>query len=114
MKLPAITNATLTRVQGPGFSDDYDDAATTGADKWTGTEEVFYRTSAERIDAGGSSDVIVGRSLVVSDELDVDFAIGDTLSWTYRDVPQTAKVRRVAPTTAPGLAGVVRLVIEDG
>jgi hypothetical protein len=114
MKLPAITNATLTAVTGAGFSDDYDDAATAGASKWSGSEDVFYRTSAERIDAGGSSDVIVGRSLVVSDALAVDFEIGDVLSWTYRDEAQSATVRRVAPTTAPDLAGVVRLVIEDG
>ena len=114
MRLPAITNATLTAVAGAGFSDDYDDAATAGASKWTGSEDVLYSTSMTEQNAAGTSDVIEARSLVVSDDLDVDFEIGDVLTWTYRGDTQSDSVQRIAPTTAPGLAGVVRLVIEDG
>jgi hypothetical protein len=115
MKLPAITNATLSAVAGAGFSDDYDQSATAGASKWTGSESVYFQRETERVDAGGRSDVIVGRSVVVSDELAVTWEIGDVLTVTpLGEAQQSLKVRRVAPTRAPGLAGVVRLAVDDG
>jgi hypothetical protein len=115
MKLPAITNATLSAVAGAGFSDDYDQSATAGASKWTGSESVYFQRQTERVDAGGRSDVIVGRSVVVSDDLAVAWEIGDVLTVTpLGEAQQTLKVRRVAPTRAPGLAGVVRLAVDDG
>jgi hypothetical protein len=115
MKLPAITNATLSAVAGAGFSDDYDQSATAGASKWTGSEPVYFQRETERVDAGGRSDVIVGRSVVVSDELAVTWEIGDVLTVTpLGESVQSLKVRRVAPTRAPGLAGVVRLAVDDG
>lgn len=112
MKLPSITNSTLLSVHAAGFSDDYGQAATQGAEKWSGEEDVYFREQAERIQTGGASDVIVGRSVVVSDDLDIEFSIGDRL--TLQDVADVLTVRRIARTVAPGLAGVVRLVVEDG
>jgi hypothetical protein len=115
MKLPAITNATLSAVAGAGFSDDYDQSATAGASKFAGEEPVYFGRTTERVEAAGRSDVIVGRSVVVSDELAVTWEIGDVLTVTpLGESVQSLKVRRVAPTRAPGLAGVVRLAVDDG
>jgi hypothetical protein len=113
MHLPAIENATLTAVNAAGFAADADQAATTGTQKWAGSEGAFFSQITERITAGTTSDVIVRRSLIVDAALTAAFAIGDTLTFTYEDSPQTAIVRRVARTTAPGLPGVVRLTLED-
>jgi hypothetical protein len=115
VRLPAITNATLTAVAGAGFSDDYDQSATAGASKFSGEEPVYFQRETERVEAGGRSDVIVGRSVVVSDSLSISWEIGDVLTVTpLGEAQQSLKVRRVAPTRAPGLAGVVRLAVDDG
>lgn len=115
MKLPAITNAILSRVQAAGFTDDYDQVATVGADKWTGSERIYFQQETERVPRAGESDVIVGRSLVVSADVPVTFQIGDVATVTPDDDAEVAlTVRRVARTVAPGLAGVVRLAVEDG
>lgn len=114
MELPAITNATLTAVHGPGFSPDYEQPATEGTAKFSGAEDVFFSEVTERIDNGGASDVVVRRSVVLDAALAVDFEIGDTLALTFEGDARTATVRRVGRTTAPGLAGVTRLVVEDG
>lgn len=114
MKLPAIRNATLTRVQGQGFTADAELPATAGGEKWAGEEEAFFSEITERVEPGGSTDVVVRRSLVVDAALAVDFAIGDTLTIDYQGNLRTAAVRRVGRTTAPRLAGVTRLVLEDG
>jgi hypothetical protein len=115
VRLPAITNATLFAVAGAGFSDDYELEETAGASKWSGEEPVYFQRETERIEAVGRSDVIVGRSVVVSDEVAVTWEIGDVLTVTPLGEAQVAlKVRRVAPTRAPGLAGVVRLAVDDG
>lgn len=113
--LPSITNATLTAVAGAGLSDDYDLGATGGSSKWSGEESVYFQRETERVERGGASDVIVGRSVVVSDELAVTWEIGDVLTVApVGEGVQTLTVRRVAPTRAPGMAGVVRLAVEDG
>ena len=111
--LPALTNAMLTAVSGPGFTEDYDDPGTSGSGKWTGTEEVLFSEQAERVQIGGSSNIIVARYVVVDAELDVPWEIGDVLTLTYDGDAKTVTVRRISKTLATGLDGVVRLVLDD-
>ena len=108
-----LTNATLTAVAGPGFTEDYDDPATAGSSKWSGSEDVTFSEITERVQIGGESNTIVRRSLIVDSELAVSWAIGDVLTVTYDGAARTVTVRRVGKTLATGLDGVVRLVLDD-
>lgn len=114
MTLPAIENATLTRVQAAGLTADYDQPAQPGTEKWAGSQGAFFSEITERIQTGGATDVVVRRSLVLDAALEVAFAIGDLLTIDYDGDQRTAVVRRVGRTIAPGLDGVTRLVLEDG
>jgi hypothetical protein len=113
VRLPAIENATLTAVNAAGFTADADLPATTGTQKFTGTQAAFFSQTTERVTVGSGSDVIVRRSLIVDADVNIAFAVGDRVAFTYLDAPSTAVVRRVARTTAPGLPGVTRLTLED-
>lgn len=123
MKLPSITNATLTKVETAGFTDDYNLVATAGAIKWTGTESVYWSEVTEHVNTGDGgrrgrdqqqrvADIVVSRSVVVDSSLAVTFAIGDILTLTVDAVVQTGVVDRVVITKATGLSGVTRLVLK--
>lgn len=112
MRFPPIRNATLTAVTAGGGAEDYDTAPSSGAAKWTGTETVFVNDAAISDDTGERSSIDVERSIVVDDALAVAWARGDTLTYTYRGAAQSGVVRDVKVTSAPGLLGVVRLVLE--
>lgn len=124
MKLPSITNATLTKVETAGFTSDYNEVATIGATKWTGTEEVFWSEITEHVNTGDGgrrgrdqqqrvADILVRRFLVVDAALAVTFAIGDIVSVTFNSIAETGVVDRVTITKATGLAGVVRLELRN-
>lgn len=123
MSLPAITNATLTRVQTAGFTPDYDEAGTEGADKWTGSTRVYWSEETEEVASGevedrrtrDTLDVYVHRYLVVPDTMTVTWTLNDVIT-VSRDgfaTPAKGRVRNIAKTSAPGVPGVVRLVLGD-
>lgn len=123
MKLPSITNATLTKVEGKGFSPDYDRDATLGVAKWTGSEEVFWsesmaqQTSGDRNDKIVSgvnrSDVIIKRSLVVDAALVIDWRIDDTVTVTRNGATEIGIIQSVRRSEATGLASITRLILDD-
>jgi hypothetical protein len=84
VRFPPITNATLTRVQPGGGAEDYDATTLSGADKFTGSQAAFVSDEQVSRDTGGTSTVVLERSVVVDDALAVDWARGDTLTYTYR------------------------------
>jgi hypothetical protein len=114
VRFPPITNATLTRVQPGGGAEDYDATTLSGADKFTGSQAAFVSDEQVSRDAGGTSTIVLERSVAVDDALAVDWARGDTLTYTYRGDTLTGVVRDIKTTTAPGLPGVIRLVLRDG
>lgn len=113
MRLPPIRNAILTQVQAGGGAEDYDQPAAGGPVKWSGSEDVFVNDQATSVDAGERSSILVERSVVVDDALDVDWARGDMLTYAFRGASQVGVVQDVKTTTAPGLPGVVRLILEN-
>lgn len=121
VKLPSLTNATLTKVETAGFTSDYDQVATVGATKWSGTEEVYFSEVTDHVNAGAvwagdaveRADVVVRRSVVVDSALPVTFAIGDIVTVTRDAVTEVGTVDRVTVTKATGLAGVTRLVLKN-
>lgn len=123
MTLPALTNATLTKVEAVGFRSDYDEPATVGAVKWTGAQPVFWsemieeftvgqRPTVERGRVHGMDDVFVHRYLVVDIALAVLWEIDDTVTVTSDSVTKTGIVQAVNTSRGPGF-GVVRLVLTD-
>ena len=112
MRLPAITNATLTEVRAGGGSEDYDTPGSPGAVKWSGEQAVYVNDETVSEDVGERTSLVVERSVVVDDGLSVDWARGDTLAYTYRNDQQAGTVKDVKVTSAPGLPGVVRLMLE--
>lgn len=109
-----MRNATLSEVREPDLLPDYDQPAQPGAQKWSGSERVYWSERLERVQAANTTDVIEARSLVVSDTLVVPWSIGDRVTVT-RDgsVAESGTVRKITVTSAPGLPGVVRLALED-
>lgn len=121
MKLPSITNATLTAVNTAGFKGDYDQAATTGASKWSGAEAVFWSEDTEIVASGDRqkrvggerSDVLIHRSVVIDAALAVTFSIGDIITATTYVGTETGVVQRILQTRGDGLPSTVRLYLED-
>ena len=111
-RFPPITNATLTRVRAGGGAEDYDQAPATGVDKWTGSQAVLV-SDQEVSQDGSDSSIVIERTVAVDDALDVEWARGDLLSYTYRGDTLAGTVRDVKTTTGNGLPGVVRLVLRD-
>jgi hypothetical protein len=109
---PPIVNATLTRVQAAGGAEDYSTTATSGGDKWTGSEAVLVSDNTVSQD-GNDSTLVVERTIAVDDALAVTWARGDIVTYTYRSNVETGTVRDVKTTTAPGLPGVVRLALRN-
>jgi hypothetical protein len=106
MRFPPLTNATLTRVA----EDTQDDG---GTEKWAGTASVFV-SDREIPTSDGQVDLIVmERSLVADDALPVDWARGDILTYTYRGDVIVSVVRSYRVTSASGMPGAVRLVVDS-
>jgi hypothetical protein len=112
MELP-MANATLTKVEGGGFAEDYDRAKGGDDPKWTGSEGVYFNEASERVSSGESTEIVIGRSVVVSSDLAVDWKQGDTLTLTRGEEEIVADVRRIKKTEYPGAPGVVRLHLDD-
>lgn len=103
------TNATLVRVRAAGASEDYDQSAGTGAEKWTGRAGVYLRQRDERVTTGQSSSVVIARALIVPD-LPVTWEEGDELEL---DDGQTVTVRGIEPFRHPTAVSEIRLLLED-
>lgn len=104
------TNATLVAVHAAGASEDFDQAAGAGAEKWTGRVGVYLRQREERVTTGHASSVVVSRALIVPGELRVVWEEGDRLDLADG---RSAIVRGVEPFTHPTVASETRLVLED-
>jgi hypothetical protein len=109
MAIP-FSNAALTKITSVGSGDDYDQPASTGTDRWTGSvgiyvaEEIVEVLGNERVDE------------VKQTRLEIPYAVGqlivrgDTLTYTY----EGAQVPRVAGTISRAqLIGRVRVLLED-
>lgn len=107
------TNATLTAVHAAGASEDFDQAAGAGAEKWTGRVGVYLRQRDERVPTGQTSSVVISRALIVPASLRVDWTEGDALTLETTAGDQTATVRGVEPFPHPTAVGETRLVLED-
>jgi hypothetical protein len=115
MTLLPLFNATLTLVQAPGSSPDYDQPAAPGATKFSGAERVFWDELSERVTQGTESDVLVRRSMYV-DPADV------AVAWTQGDLvtasrdgfgTSTATVRRHDTNGSAETGYIVEVVFED-
>ena len=108
MTLPE-DNATLTKVESVVASDDYDYDGSTET-LWEGTEDCYFQHSLTRVKTGDATSVVGRRSLTVDDELEIDWAIGDTVTFIpYGGDPQEGIVQGISWDTP----GEVDLALED-
>lgn len=110
-----MTNATLTRVAGPGGVADYGQPATPGVELWTGSSGGYLTEQAERVETSSGSSIVITRKLAVNVDVPVDWQQGQTVEFagpTGGD--QTGEVRGIERLQYPGVPGLVRLILEDG
>jgi len=114
MSILTLYNATLTLVRGPGSAPDYDQPATPGTTKFSGTRRVFWDEASERVTQGAESNIIVRRSMFVDPDVEVSWAQGDTVTVTRDDFGvQTATVRRHDTNGSSETGYVTEVVFED-
>jgi hypothetical protein len=111
-RFPPLSNATLARVQAGGGAEDYDAASAAGPEKWVGAARAFVNDQASSDDGARGSSVVLERTIVVDDALDVDWQRGDIVTYTYRGATQTGEIRDIKITSAQGVPGVARLTLR--
>lgn len=88
------SNATLTQVLAPGFSEDDDYAGVDGDLKWSGSEDAYVddviRTQFAQ--TAGILNKARDTRIILSAELPVTIDIGDVLLYTFRGQPLKRKV----------------------
>jgi hypothetical protein len=108
------TNARLTKVAGGGTSEDYD--VPEGADdaKWEGDADAYYQEKRERVSAGGDTDLVLRRALIVETDLGIDFEEGDTVAFTLSVGDRTGKVQVIERRELAGMGplATTRLTLE--
>lgn len=110
-----MTNATLTRVVGPGGIADYDQPATDGPELYATPSGAYLFEEGERVESGSGSSIVVTRQLWVNVDVPVDWQQGQTIEFvdpTGED--QTGQVRATERLQYPGVPGIVKLTLEDG
>ena len=114
------SNATLKAIENSGVASDWRDTpATPGAEKWTGRARAYYTEKRERVQsptAGGDSDAVLRRTLIVPTDVGDELDENDVLVFEYRGVEQraTAKLieRRDLSDFEPGLR-TTRIELAD-
>lgn len=110
-----MTNATLTRVVGPGGVADYDQPGTAGAELWVGRSGGYLTEEAERLESGTGSSIVVTRKLSVNVDVPVAWAQGQTVEFTGpTGDAQVGEVKATERLQYPGVPGIVKLTLEDG
>lgn len=119
MKLPTITNCSLTRVTSPGLEAEWDRPAAPGPEVWSGTERVLCieidedRTRASRGDLGlPVVDQLLDRTMVIDAAL-LEFEVGYGIEFQIdgQDA-EVGIVRWRRRTTTPGVPGVTRIILR--
>jgi hypothetical protein len=114
VKLPAITNATLTKVEAKSLTADYDRDVVAGTVKWTGAEAVFWSETEEEVTTDSVVNVIIKRSLVIDASVSIPWDVDDIVTATHDGATVHGTVQRFVNTKADGFAGVTRVVLENG
>jgi hypothetical protein len=121
------TNATLLKVErtagtsGGGFTEDYDRPATDpeaaggeGGDVWAGKTAVYWIERRRRISIGNESKHVIERSLILDPQRpEVEFVEGMHVTVEHGGVEKRGKVSVVESRKMPGVAGSLRLTMED-
>ena len=112
MRLPQA-NARLTAVTAKGFTEDWDDAGTTGSARWTGTADAYVQTDVASARDGSRESTVEARSVVLPSGIPVQ--VGDRLGLVYQRTSVTWPVVGVIARTAPpGVAGTTLVTVEPG
>lgn len=103
-------NAALTKITAIGTSDDYDDAATSGADRWTGSVGIYVDDTRGQVISPQRIDEIDQTRLEIPWTVGRLVQRGDTLTYTYQGATETG----VAGTlSGDQLVGRRRVLLEN-
>jgi hypothetical protein len=103
-------NATLTAITPPGASADYDQPATAGTARWTGTAAIYIAEELLQIETPGRLDEIVRARVEIPYNVGRLVQRGDTLAFTYENSAQTGVAANIIHAS---LVGRVRVLLED-
>lgn len=109
-RLPA-RNATLTRVAGAGYSEDYDQPASPDTPRWEGAADALLAERVEETVNGRQVDELRVSTVVVPFDLARLVEINDTL--TLIDRLGTERARTVRQVRLNRFAGTGRVWLED-
>jgi hypothetical protein len=111
-------NATLTKVQGAGSGESYD-GPSAGDPKWEAAADqrpnAYYRERRDRKLSGAGANRVLDRIVIVeAGRPEVDWKSGDVISVETAKGAITGTVKLIEAPKIPGVAGTVRLTLEEG
>lgn len=86
-------NATLSRVAGGGFSEDYGTVEGSDTDRWTGSAAVRVHEKVEVVVLGDRADEVKSTQIVLPRTVGDLVQVGDALTYEWRGVTYTRKAR---------------------
>jgi hypothetical protein len=105
-----VANATLTQITGPGYSEDYDEAATSGTVKWSGSVGAYIVEQVKTAVAATGLARVKTTYVVVPADVASDVDAGDSLTFQRDGATHT---RVVWDTEIHEVAGTARLHLQD-
>lgn len=107
--LPA-SNATLTAINAPGLSEDYDEPATDGTPRWTGTVDCYVVNKIRTLVGTAGLNRVKTTYLVVPYDIGETVESGDTVVFTLEGESVSRVVWEIDPAK---IAGTTRLHFQD-
>lgn len=104
-------NARLTAVTRKGYSEDWDDAGTSGSSRWTGISDAYISDDQRNTYDSGRASKVISRSVIVPSGISVE--VGDTLTISYKGATISPAVKGILQQEPPpGIEGTTVLEVE--
>lgn len=108
-----FANAIVTKVTAAGQAEDYDEPASAGSDRWTGTERAYYQEKTERVQSATETDILLRRLLYLDSNSSAArvVQVDDTITVNSKAIP----VKLIRLSSLPGHPmQTTLLMLEDG
>lgn len=108
-------NARLTKIAGPGFSEDAELPATEGATRWEGASDAYVTEKIITSTAQGRLDRLKRTTIIIPGDLrpPVALAQGDAVTYSYAGESFTRRVIDFQAHLLPGVPQTVRIELEN-
>lgn len=114
MTIP-FSNASLTAINAGGTAEDYDQVATIGTARWTGSLGIYVAEELVQVEGGNLRGSQLAVDEVITTRLEIPYAVGrlvqrgDRLTFTYEDATHTRTARNLMHAE---LVGRIRVTLE--